>query len=105
MFLRRVGNVKADMVAPLTNILPLPEGLAPPGLCQCGCGGRTTPAQTTRRSLGRVRDEPLRFVRGHQARQPIRWVAVPMGYKTPCHLWQLAKDFGGYGLVRVEGKL
>ncbi len=40
----------------------------PAGLCQCGCGGKTTLARQTDRKRGYVRGEPCRFVHNHNNR-------------------------------------
>lgn len=37
----------------------------PAGLCQCGCGGRTSIAPETRLAIGHVKGQPFRFIRGH----------------------------------------
>ena len=37
----------------------------PAGLCQCGCGGKTTLARQTDRKRGYVRGEPCRFLHNH----------------------------------------
>lgn len=38
------------------------------GLCACGCGEKTNLAPRTRAEAGWVKDQPLRFVDGHQSR-------------------------------------
>lgn len=40
-----------------------------PGLCQCGCGGKTEVAVRTSRRDGDVKGEPRRFIRGHHRRK------------------------------------
>src|ERR671921_1978915 len=40
----------------------------PYGLCWCGCGDRTTIATRTQADRGWVEGEPIRHVRGHQAK-------------------------------------
>lgn len=64
----------------------------PLGLCQCGCGQKTTIAPQTVKKLGYVKGEPRRFLAGHGARQAIlpadiaAWEAqfinsdIPAGY-------------------------
>lgn len=42
----------------------------PSGLCQCGCGQRTTIAPQTVTKYDQVRGKPKRFVIGHQLRTP-----------------------------------
>lgn len=41
----------------------------PYGFCHCGCGRKTTiPAETSRKD-GRIKGEPMRFIRGHSGRK------------------------------------
>lgn len=47
------------------------EDPIPVGLCQCGCGKRTSIATASDKKRGRVKGEPLRFVLGHNRRNPI----------------------------------
>lgn len=42
--------------------------IIPEGLCQCGCGQRTTVAVKNERRYGHVKGRPLRFVTGHNPR-------------------------------------
>ena len=41
------------------------EALNPTGLCQCGCGQPAPIAGCSRQSIGYVKGQPLRFVKGH----------------------------------------
>jgi hypothetical protein len=75
-------------------------------LCECGCGEATTIATRTARDRGWVKGQPLRFVRFHHLRvlephagpyKDLRWREEDRGYKTPCHIWQMAKTPKGYG--------
>jgi hypothetical protein len=50
----------------------------PYGLCQCGCGQSTALAKVTRADRYQIKDEPLRFIWGHQARKS---PAPPEGFK------------------------
>ena len=43
--------------------------LNPSGLCECGCGEKTTIAAKTNRRLGWVKGQPIRFVNGHHFRE------------------------------------
>ena len=54
------------------------------GLCQCGCGGKTSIAKTSDQRRGQVNGEPLRFVRGHHGRKRLRYIETPTGYKLVC---------------------
>ena len=38
------------------------------GLCECGCGGKTTIPLKSNKGQGRVRGVPVRFIRGHQSK-------------------------------------
>lgn len=44
------------------------KGPNPSGLCQCGCGEKTSPAPQTHRRNGWVKGKPVRFLPGHNAR-------------------------------------
>lgn len=41
------------------------------GTCHCACGEKTTIASQTQRTLGHVRGEPVRFVKGHAGRNAV----------------------------------
>src|SRR5215204_3871198 len=79
----------------------------PPGHCQCGCGRKTTIAKRNNRRLGWIKGNPVRFIRGHHGRKSrVDYLVIPMGYKTPCWVWQLGSFPGGYGLMRgPNGKM
>ena len=67
------------------------------GLCQCGCGQKTSIAQRRNTKFGHVKGEPVRFLYGHHRRKsPHRFLVEDRGYKTPCHVWQggLTTEFG-----------
>lgn len=38
------------------------------GLCKCGCGGETKAAIETCLKRGRIKGEPVNFIKGHQSR-------------------------------------
>jgi hypothetical protein len=64
------------------------------GLCECGCGEQTK----------LVRGRPRRFRPGHNRRATgPRWEVRDCGYETPCHVWLMARQADGYGIVRHEG--
>jgi hypothetical protein len=53
-----------------------------------------------------VAGQPTRYVRGHGTRcLPRELLEVDCGYETPCHVWQRAKDSGGYGIMKRDGRL
>lgn len=61
--------------------------------CACGCRRETTVFKGVSR----------RFINGHHSRKSGALFTIePAGYKTPCWLWQLGKDRGGYGVVKVK---
>lgn len=66
------------------------------GFCQCGCGERTKLAPWTGYS-GLQKDEPLRYVVGHNARKsPVDYI---VDQDTGCWVWQLCKNPEGYGRI------
>lgn len=66
--------------------------------CECGCGEIPALAASSDAVRGRVRGEPVRFVKGHNRRKSgVEFVAKDRGYRTPCHIWQRAKIYSGYG--------
>lgn len=75
----------------------------PAGLCQCGCGGKTTPAPITSRARGLKKGEPARYMMGHANRTSGQHYAEQdCGYDTPCWVWQLYRDKNGYGRLSVN---
>lgn len=40
----------------------------PSGLCQCGCGAKTSIASVNDRNKGHASDHPIRFIAGHNGR-------------------------------------
>lgn len=83
------------------------------GLCQCGCGQPAPIASRTVRSRGRIKGQPMRFIRGHNSvgmnrskpYKATRYVAQDRGFKTECWIWQMKiHKTTGYGTVRVAGK-
>lgn len=62
----------------------------PYGYCKCGCGRKTTVPTETSRKDGRIKGEPMRFIRGHSGR--IRTQAAPRLCECGCgQLTSLAK--------------
>lgn len=90
----------------------------PSGLCQCGCGQPAPIATRTTKARGRIKGQPVKFIRGHNSvgmnrSKPLkatRYVEEDRGYKTPCWIWQLSqtsansRSSGGYGKTRADGK-
>jgi hypothetical protein len=82
------------------------------GLCQCGCGQPAPIATRTVRSRGRVKGQPMRFIRGHNSggmnrsgpRIEDRWSIEDHGHQSACWVWQLKTNGTGYGYETVNGK-
>lgn len=71
------------------------------GLCECGCGARTSIATQTRTADGIRKGEPVRFLRGHQGRLAAdRGPAWIEDADTGCWLWQKSHYPNGYGYRR-----
>jgi hypothetical protein len=45
-----------------------PEPVFGPGLCECGCGQRTSIAKMTNSAKGHVKGQPTHFIKGHSRR-------------------------------------
>lgn len=67
----------------------------PVGLCQCGCGERTTISPSTRKRFGYAKGEPRRFLRGHGGSKSREQYIVDE--QTDCWVWQRSKTGSGYG--------
>lgn len=83
------------------------------GLCQCGCGQPAPIAARTVRSRGRIKGQPMRFIRGHNSTgmtrskpyKSDRYREEDKGFKSKCWIWQLkGHKATGYGMVRAGGK-
>jgi hypothetical protein len=68
------------------------------GLCQCGCGQRTTIATYTWPKWGHIKGQPKRFVRGHGTRRHYGSTPRDCGHDTPCHIYDGPLHKSGYGL-------
>jgi hypothetical protein len=71
------------------------------GYCQCGCGQVAPIYPKTYARSGVVKGQRARFVAGHRLRKNERYRIEDRGYETPCWIWQLHVDPGGYG---VDGR-
>lgn len=87
------------------------EGVDPAtwGLCECGCGGKTTVPEVTVRSMNRVAGVPMRFIAGHHSRRPAgRLLEYPNDYYSKqddgCWIWLRCRNSGGYGRVTIAGR-
>lgn len=79
--------------------------------CECGCGLETPKSPYTRRSEGRVRGEPIRFLHGHSGLRrtsaPLAdgWIVEDGPLLSPCWIWQRSVTRDGYAHARVDGKI
>jgi DNA-binding XRE family transcriptional regulator len=76
-------------------VMPIPYGY-----CHCGCGERTRIATSSDKSSGRVKDEPVKYKRGHNKRRtPNDYEVRDCGYETPCWVWLRNINEKGYGKI------
>jgi HNH endonuclease len=80
----------------------LPEDDIPPGICGCGCGGRTNIAAMTSKRCGVRAGEPYRYLRGHYKRTPKQDYVID---GEGCWIWQGALQRNGYGRTRMNGRI
>lgn len=80
----------------------------PEGLCQCGCGGKTSLAIQTETRSGSIKGKPKRFLKFHAVRVRIRptlserfWEKVDILGKDDCWNWTACKNSDGYGEIRM----
>lgn len=80
------------------------------GLCECGCGGRTSIASQTSRRYGHVQGQPVRFIRGHSGgRWALTttadriWSLVDAKGPDDCWPWIETAEEGTYGRLSVGG--
>lgn len=77
------------------------------GLCECGCGERTTIPISNNLKHGHASGQPIRFIKGHHPRlQGPDWSALDCGYARggPCWIWKKLLDVNGYGRITIHGK-
>ncbi len=69
------------------------------GLCECGCGATTRIPKHSDASKDQVGGRPLRFIDGHNKRNPRpRYIADA---QTGCWVWQHYLDPHGYGRCKT----
>lgn len=79
--------------------------LEPPnlsGLCECGCGQRTTIAPRTDYRYGTLKGFPVRFVVGHATRMTCPEYLIDAA--TGCWVWNRTIAENGYGRIYISGK-
>jgi HNH endonuclease len=77
----------------------------PIGVCQCGCGGRTTLSPKNNTRDGYVKGEYRRYLNGH-SRIPLEdsYAEEDRGHETPCWVWQRPLNGNGYGELRFNNR-
>ena len=74
----------------------------PKGLCQCGCGGKTSICQSSDASKGLKRGEPLKFIHGHNLRtMPHLYWKGKTGATNPAWKGGGTRRIDNEGYVRV----
>jgi hypothetical protein len=83
-------------------------GPNPSGICQCGCGGKTSLARYTDPTRGCVRGQPKRYIHNHHPEPyppETGYKIEDRGFETPCWTWQRWKNKkGGYGFFTKNRK-
>lgn len=83
-----------------------PPGTPQTKLCDCDCGRPAPIAKTTRAAKGQYLGYPTRYISGHQGRRQgliDSFHEEDRGYRTPCWIWDLHLDEGGYGRTGTGG--
>lgn len=87
---------------------PAYKGPNPSGLCQCGCGQRTSISKYTNEAQERVQGQPIRFIRGHHSRivapEERFWAKVDKDAPNGCWEWTGSLSQAGYGNFRFRGR-
>lgn len=81
--------------------------------CECGCGQLTNLAPYTWKAKGWVKDQPIRFVRGHYRRDLMQrpalaerfWAKVDRRGPEECWPWIGTIDVYGYGALSRDGRV
>lgn len=74
----------------------------PHGYCMCGCGKLAPVAAKNSYTVGWIKGQPKRYVRGHQNRRPLAkrfWEKVDRRGPDECWLWIANTNASGYGTV------
>jgi hypothetical protein len=88
------------------SLMPEPTQLLGDGLCECGCGRKTTVATSSSARRGWIKGRPKRFLKGHHKRLTTpAWLEEDCGYETPCWVWQRTKNDKGYGRVWDDDRM
>lgn len=79
----------------------------PYGYCHCGCGEKTSIAESNNAPRNMVKGQPLRFIRYHQSSAPIEfrfWSKVDKRGPDECWEWTGCVQDGGYGVFVMGSK-
>lgn len=83
----------------------------PYGYCHCGCGQKTNVPNFTNRSIGYIKDVPVKYVSGHHSRYSKDQQAMSFWNKVAitanddlCWEWQGALGNNGYGNKMWNGQ-
>lgn len=77
----------------------------PLGLCQCGCGNKTSIARFSNPVFQHRKGQPVYYLTGHHSRVPIEqrfWKHVNRKPGDGCWEWTGFKDRYGYGFIHAE---
>lgn len=81
----------------------------PYGYCQCGCGQLTRISKWSNSSQGTFKDQPVRYVKGHENRgrcKPVEriWALIDSSAgPDACWPWTGAVNNKGYGSICING--
>lgn len=74
-------------------------------LCECGCGGLAPIATKTNKKRGWIKDKPLRFIQGHNARlKPKGRIEYEIDALTGCWIWKRSIQSMGYGNLTINNR-
>lgn len=81
-----------------------------PGLCHCGCGGRTGIIARSIPQFGWVKGRPKRYINGHQRRHKVSDQERFDSYiypdpNTGCLLFAGTEANGGYGMIVITNRI
>lgn len=75
--------------------------------CQCGCGLLAPISKYTVRAEGRIKGQPLRYIRGHNSGGNLRYrllSQLTFDQSSGCLLWSGTVLSTGYGQIMVNGR-
>lgn len=79
-----------------------------PGLCECGCGQRTSIATHSNTARGIRKGQHVRFISGHNMTTrritETDYAVEDRGFQTTCWIWQGSLKVDGRGRVTISGR-